>query len=142
MMRKLIVSVSLSILWVAAPLPAMGQEDVPVGPTGPPMCGISEDVRAARTSWQNQERDLPLAELVDEAALRSGPGIACEQVYLVPAGGTVELVGCGAIWCGIMYGTEAGYLPKRVLVGQVDRAPPLPEDPRYPGVPDLTLPLD
>tara|TARA_R110002020_G_scaffold18931_16_gene65481 strand:- start:4851 stop:5279 length:429 start_codon:yes stop_codon:yes gene_type:complete len=142
MMRKLVFSIPLSIIWIAAPLPAAAQEDVPVGPTGAPLCGISEDVRATHTAWQNDERDMLLAEVVEEVHLRSGPGMNCESSYLVPAGGTAELVGCGAYWCGIVYGTEAGYLPKSVLTGQIDKAPPLPEDPRYPGVPTLELPID
>jgi hypothetical protein len=126
MTDKLILSIPFSALLVATPLPALAQEDV-VGPTGPPVCDITEDVRAAHDAWRDQGRDVPLAEVVGGVDLRSGPGTTCDTTYFLPAGGTVDLVGCGAVWCGIVYGTEAGYVPKRFLGGQVDRAAPIPE---------------
>lgn len=131
MTGKIILSVQLSVLLAAAPVPALAQEDEPVGPAGPPMCGIAEDVKAARDAWRDDDRDLPLAEVIDEIYLRSGPGASCEKTYLVPSGGSTTVVGCGADWCGIIYGTEAGFLPKTLLRPIPDMAPPIPDTWRW-----------
>jgi hypothetical protein len=60
-----------------------------------------------------------IAETLRDTTLRRGPGYACRVFDYVPAGGTVEVVGCRKTWhgswCGISYGTLGGYVPARSL---------------------------
>lgn len=70
---------------------------------------------------------LPLAEVQDEAMLRTGPAIFCRGSYVIPAGGTVEVQRCRNDWCLVTYGNEVGYLPMGMLDRIPDRAPVLPD---------------
>lgn len=63
-----------------------------------------------------------LVEVMGEIQLRTGPDIACEGKYLLPAGATIELEECGKEWCLVSYGTERGYLPIFTFFPQPNRA--------------------
>ncbi|MDN2564886.1 hypothetical protein N1F89_01510 [Aquibium sp. A9E412] len=78
-------------------------------------------------AWAASTDSREIAEVIDEIELRRGPSASCEGFYLVPAAGTVEVIGCANDWCGVSYGTRTGYLPAVALDDMPNRAPPLPE---------------
>lgn len=47
--------------------------------------------------------------------LRSGPGTGYRVVDVMPAGATVDVLGCGTYWCRVAYGDTQGYASSSYL---------------------------
>ena len=61
---------------------------------------------------------------VSDVNMRRGPGLDAPVILLIPGGSNVEVLGCGAGWCEVVFGGRAGFANQRFFDFGGDPPPP------------------